>query len=340
MQYKFLTLLTFLTIINFEGCERLFRAPDMKRISVTSSYNIGDYEILVTDNGEYLYFGEYPQQIICKWNEELLKNELDKLKSDDNEVIYYNDEKYIKYITDDILNLGDDVLYYNLGYAAKSGDINYYKFEPILWRIISKDDTSLTLSSYNVLDGMYLMDLNNIYAYDEDNNKLFITDLINSENREDYKSKLEYFKCTYNVNTNEKVNYDDSDLRKWLNVYFYSIAFNDEEKEKMKCINDDDFVSLPKKEDIDETIKVFQATDYCISKGVSLGKIEFIHNAEYLLSDNDSYYRVNAEGIIGDSEFSFNTIFNTIHSYRFQNGEISNCYFQKEGIKPIIKIKI
>lgn len=335
MQYKFLTLLTFLTIINFEGCERLFQGKDIKRISVTSSYNIGEHEILVTEKGEYLYFGEYPQSIVLDEN---LENELNKLNLDNNEIGHYNNEKYIKYITDDALELYDNIEYYNTVKLANEGNIEYYKFEPILWRIISKDETSLTLASFNVLDGRYLMDLNNIYAYDENNKKIFVNDLFDVEEVEEFNKKLEYFKCSYNVNTNEKICYSNSDLKYWLNDYFYMTSFNDEEKEIMECVYDEDYVSLPSKEDVDSSIKVFQATDYCKSTGVKLARNnpELRYNASYLLNDNINFTRVNTEGVIESGGLPYQAIYTKY----YEDYGWEKVHFRKEGIKPVIKIKI
>ena len=147
---------------------------------------------------QYIYFGMYPQSIVTDSKTKIaLLNYTGPL----NERGYYeyNGEEYTK----KRVNLYSDSYLYSNG--AKPDNLNeeFFKVEPILWRIIDIDSAG----NYTLLADKAI----NTCVYDA----------------------FEY------PNNNATNNYEDSIIRRWINNDFYNIAFNDEEKEEVLITNVD-----------------------------------------------------------------------------------------------------
>lgn len=81
----------------------------------------------------------------------------------------------------------------------KRNTVHWFKFKPIKWRVLDESDDQLLLISEEVLDAMEF--------YNNEKEIRVINDI------EVYPNNWEY-----------------SNIRKWLNDYFYNLAFNEEEK--------------------------------------------------------------------------------------------------------------
>ncbi len=164
------------------------------------------YEI--SADGEYLYFGSYPQT----------------LKADDVTVTtapdangYYlgsDGEKYAKLTANFYSDTDTQYQVYNM----TNGETYYFKVEPIKWRILSKTDNTYTVVSDVALQGL---------AYQSN-----VKEVTNSLTSSTY-----YYVAddsgnivTYHDSNAYANNYDLSDLRDFLNNDFYNKAFTSSEQ--------------------------------------------------------------------------------------------------------------
>ena len=153
----------------------------------------GKEKPIYTREGNYIYFGEYPQTI----------------KADDVTITSIMDERGYY--------LGSDGFYYAAVTAAPcqsgykfstdanvtSGVVYYFKVEPIRWRILSESDgCAFILCDSIITSAAYQSDFKNKYT------------TANGAPTGTYANNYEY-----------------SEIRKWLNDNFYNTAFSDLEKE-------------------------------------------------------------------------------------------------------------
>ena len=179
-----------------------------------SIYSDIDIKSLRYPNDEFIIsFGSYPQSVV---SDEILKKHLSLLENGnhDGSVLEYDsnldgvNEKYLcKRVTNKFT--ADDGSKINYG-------INYFKFEPIYWRILSKEENRYTLFSINILDSQEWNSYEN-YTYVD---------------REEVRS-----------------NYEKATIRNFLNKYFYDLAFSEEEKSKIiKTTNENGLNSVLNKD--------------------------------------------------------------------------------------------
>lgn len=146
---------------------------------------------------DYIYFGSYPQSKVI---DETLITELKKNINIECDFGY------------------KDIEYNNELYRYTQN--NFYKFEPIKWKIINKIDDSVILLSDLVIDACQ-------YSYHSDTRYL-------SPNYEKIdKRDLDYILECDDIHSYiciEPNNYEFSEIRKWLNDTFYNTAFNTEQK--------------------------------------------------------------------------------------------------------------
>ena len=173
--------------------------------SITSDTEI--YSIWKENEGVIMFFGSYPQSLV---SEESLKKELSLLENGNvSGAILEHDfdkdgfkEKYLCY--ESKRQLRSDV-----GDKIKVG-INYFKFEPIEWRILSKDSDSYFLVSNRVLDAESRA----------------------TEGYKRYNRIIKKDEVVYN-------DYEVSFIRSWLNDYFLNAAFDIDEQNKILKIKVD-----------------------------------------------------------------------------------------------------
>ena len=172
-------------------------------VRIKSIWNLNEEKVIT--------FGCYPQSVV---SDDILKNELNSLAGGNisGRVLEYdsnNDgevEKYLCYETDQ-------------QFKAENGDkieigINYFKFEPIDWIVLGQDSTSYMVLSHRVLDAQYW----NRNGYEYEDPETFETEMI------------------YN-------NYENSEIREWLNNEFINTAFDQDEQSKIPTIVVDNSLS-------------------------------------------------------------------------------------------------
>lgn len=172
-------------------------------------------------------FGFYPQSIL---KDENIIKELNAIvgefsKDKWHPFEYYNDNERSNY------SYYYDVIYNNIKYRGvyqldyrpyylsqdhdSAGITNVYKlnriywfiYEPIEWLVVEEKEESIILLSDKALDSTHYYG-----PYDEND----------EDNKIDHNGGLGYLS-----------NYQLSSIRNWLNNYFYNLAFNDEEKNKI-----------------------------------------------------------------------------------------------------------
>lgn len=164
-------------------------------------------EIFEVDGKKYVNFGSYPQTHV---SDENLIAELDKLtETNENGYSEYNGEMYIKvtvspYHYGSYENEYGETVYYTYSDGAKiTYDPNYetsewFKVEPIKWRVLEENDNSIKVISELIL------------------------------NRYDYYSDTKFREI--GIETIYPNNYEYSYLRKFLNNNFYNSAFTVEQQ--------------------------------------------------------------------------------------------------------------
>ena len=258
----------------------------------------------------FLYFGTYPQTLVEATNENgLLDVSFNNLTW--NDYGYYNDgkaESYMFYKDIDIDNDGafDYRGVYFTNYRPKScntlssldnsyqddngyfiNTIYWFKYEPIKWNILKKENGKALIITDLILDSQHFYE-----KYDERSGAV------------DYQGNRTY-DCVY------PNNYMYSSIRKWLNETFYDIAFTELQKQiiqitkvdnspkttglepiystnKWCCPNTYDKLFLPSYEEFESVFSsdrqiVACVTDYAECQGMRKGK-EDIYNYYMLRS--------------------------------------------------------
>ena len=91
-------------------------------------------------------------------------------------------------------------------------NVYWFKYEPILWKIIKTDDNRVQLLSTSVLDGQAYCTI--------------------AERKKDQETDKSYYNTTPGDVPEETLatNYRYSNIRNWLNVDFYNVAFDEKQK--------------------------------------------------------------------------------------------------------------
>lgn len=140
-----------------------------------------------SNDGKTVTYGLYPQ---TKISDTTLISTLETLEVSSNGWYFYNGNYYHK----DVAKVYNNESYsFDDGTAIVNGSTYWYKCEPITWNILSNDGCSYYLVSSKLLDVQSF--------YQNYNNRVQNDTIIYSNN------------------------YEKSDLRDWLNDYFYNTAF-------------------------------------------------------------------------------------------------------------------
>ncbi len=203
-----------------------------------------------SEDGKYLYFGEYPQSRVT--DENLIKelnSSYDSLPSfaDDGEWDSYDyalkgAREFMWYIDVELSTNKYRGVYfteyrpYNVGTASSienarqddngyfTGNVYWFKFEPIKWRILSQNDDIALIMSDIILDSQaFQTDYNT--KYDETGKSIQYT----SHNG-----------APYGTYAN---NYKYSTIREWLNDDFYNGAFDDYERKSIRLTDVDNSIA-------------------------------------------------------------------------------------------------
>lgn len=154
---------------------------------------------LYTRDENYIYFGEYPQTL--KANDVTVSETVDARG-------YYlgsDGEYYAKVVADP----NGDGYKFSTDTAVTSGEVYYFKVEPIKWRVISEDgESALILCDLIIANGAYQSDSKYVPA------------------------DIENYTSANGAPDGAFANsYKYSDIRRWLNAEFYNTAFTDLEKQ-------------------------------------------------------------------------------------------------------------
>ena len=285
----------------------------------------GDAEIYEENGIKYVNYGSYPQTHV---GDETLIAELNKLiETNDRGYYEYDGKEYAKVIanpryygttssTDKYGNVQYYTYTYSDGSTINTGIVEWFKVEPIKWRIISENaDGSYQLYSEYILDA------------------------------------TKYYNDTYYRNINgvdiAANNYKYSNIRAWLNGYdgteykvsdytnkgFYNMAFKDNEKgaiitkevdnsasttfsstNKYACENTFDKMYLLSYQDMyngnygftDNESRYAQVTDYAKAVGACWNtSIEYLDNGYYWLRSPNYYNSDSASFVHSDGYVNF-----------------------------------
>lgn len=243
-------------------------------------------------NGDYLYFGWYPQTV---------KTADVTVGSTPESNGYYlgSDGAYYMRATATVTSDSENYADFKDGTSITEGTEYYFKMEKLKWRILTENyegsgnalivcDTIVDMVNYQ---SNYVYQNGYYYATDEDGT--ILTDPTATVGQG--------IDSQYRVYAN---NYEYSEIREYLNNAFYNTAFNDEEKSyivtttvdnslesimgrggQFVCENTEDNVFLLSLADVNNTIygfkdmnsgepkdmidtaKVFKVTDYCLATG-------------------------------------------------------------------------
>ena len=156
--------------------------------SSSESSSSSEVEPTIDEETNTVTYGIYPQTVV---DDETLLSSLNELTTPESNGWYlYNNEYYVKHAADPA-QIG--AYKFSNGNTIVKDTIYWYKCEPIVWDILSKNDNEYLLLSH------VLLDEHNFYDSTEDR-------IIDGQ--------------TIHAN-----NYEYSDMRSWLNNDFYNHAF-------------------------------------------------------------------------------------------------------------------
>ena len=108
-----------------------------------------ELEVYEENGYKYVNYGKYPQTHI---SDETLINELNKLTQTNSQGYYeYNEEEYYKIIATPF-NYDASKYIYSDGTIVEYNTIEWFKVDPIKWRILSTNDSSVLVLSEYILD--------------------------------------------------------------------------------------------------------------------------------------------------------------------------------------------
>ena len=213
----------------------------------------------LTIEGDIATFGEYPQTRVTDDN---LKATLFGIEVGADGYYTYEGIKYVKCTTKKPTSAN---MKWTNGDTIYDGSIEFFKVEPLQWYIVNKDADSnmMMLVSVKVLD---------THAWQ--------TQFEKENNIASYSGK--YITATGVPENTPVYDWQYSEVRSWLNGYFYDTAFNDNAKKSILKVNMpaekttsevavEQNVGLICYEDYEKyatTLKDPRATDFCRAQGV------------------------------------------------------------------------
>ncbi|MBR2972392.1 MAG: hypothetical protein IKC61_05650 [Clostridia bacterium] len=160
--------------------------------------------VIYIRDDDYILFGEYPQTI--KADDVIITDTQDSRG-------YYlgSDGFYYAKITATPL---DSAYTFSTGNTVTSGEVYYFKVEPIRWRILTTDGEKAFILCDSIIANL---------AYQSDYNLYYFA----------YDTEKNYYGTTANGAPNGTYanNYKYSEVRKWLNATFYETAFSELQRE-------------------------------------------------------------------------------------------------------------
>ncbi len=229
------------------------------------------WEFVIVREGNYIYFGEYPQTIKA--------DDVTITDTQDSRGYYLGSDGF--YYAKIIANQEHSDYVFSTGATITNGDVYYFKVERIRWRILSTDGEKAFILCDSIIASM---------AYQSDFT---------------YKVK-DYYYYTYYTTANGAPegtyanNYKYSGIRKWLNENFYNTVFTDLQRELILttevdnsikstgqsknpyvCVNTADKVFLLSFAEVtnsdyfeSDSSRQMQASDYSRATGIFMSKAE------------------------------------------------------------------
>ncbi len=276
------------------------------------------------ENGDYIFFGEYPQTI----------------KADDVTITTTTDSRGYYLGSDGNYYAAVTATPYTSGYTFTnnativSGTVYYFKVDPIRWRILSIDgETAFILCDSVIADMAYQSD----YTYDRSTDKYYTT----ANGAPD---------GTY-VN-----NYKYSDVRAWLNSTFYKTAFTELQREIILTTTVDNsaystgYSSNPNVcEDTEDKIFLLSCRDVTNSAyGFSFSRYEYdiarrMQASDYsramgvYMSTSSSYYG-NAYWWLRSPNFNYTFLALVVSDDGYVHDGHNNSY--SSGVVPALQIRL
>lgn len=270
---------------------------DQHKYEVLPKIEVADAEIYEVDGIKYVNYGSYPQTHV---GDESLVEELNKLTTINSRGYYgYNGQEYAKVTTTPYQygtykdSYGNTQYYtYGDGKTVIKNVAEWFKVEPIKWRIISENtDGSYQLCSEYLLDAISYCD----YAY-----------LRSIDGNDVYRNNYKYSNVRAWLNGYNGTDYMISD---YTNKGFYNRAFSDSEMVAIltievdnsdvpsniyACENTEDKIYLLSSQDmnncfLDRTSQCAKVSDYAKSVGAYWSvSAEYQNNGNYWL--RSTYY--------------------------------------------------
>ena len=195
-----------ITVLNqVDATDNLF--PEVEMHKVFTEYNE------TTDKTDsYIYMGVYPQSVVKNQNLILALNNTPRLNNSD--IVEYKNHRYLavtitnKYAGYRDWRISDERYPFYTGFEVNK--VEYFRIEPIKWKIIYQDSTTnnAMLIAQDILDCKPFLNVKNSTYREINGNLIYDT------------------------------NYEYSDIRNWLNNYFYKNAFSlDEQSYLLETLN-------------------------------------------------------------------------------------------------------
>lgn len=270
------------------------------------------YTVFEMDSKQYIYFGSYPQSVVY---DSSLKNELSKISSTNSRGYYeYGGNEYAK----KNVNANSSSYKYANGAQVNNYTTEYFKVEPILWRVLASDSSG----NYTLLAEQAI----NAHRYNE------------------------YWSGT-DSNGRYANNYQYSEIRTWLNDDFYNSVFKSMEKGAILTTNVDNSAATT-----DSTSNPYVCDN--TSDKVYLLSYKDYQNTSYGFSNNQSRYCKPTDYAIANGSYMYeggsydrncyywtrspSSTFSNIAWYVSINGTLDGDYVSSTGtsVRPSLSINI
>lgn len=256
-------------------------------LKLISKFNYLSYGDSNKKSNSNILFGTYPQSLVL--DRDLILKLEEVTEKNEKDYLTYNGKEYIR------VRFKDNRLVTLSGkeFVALSTNNYYFEVEPILWNVIYDGDERILISS-KVID---------FYPYN-----------------------ISHRDIQFDFEEIDENEYYFSDIRKYLNKYFYNIAFTEREKSKLVSpINDnsyEDRVTLLSLEIIDYVKEInVTSSDYC--KFIGCKELDDKYSVGYWLKTK------------GDAT----NLVKVVTNLGKKTSDL-NCHGIRYGVRPVINLKV
>lgn len=287
----------------------------------TSKLDYGKGTVYYND-GTVLYLGRFPRSEVDADLAATLENLYNNgsLAADGEYYSYEANEYCRKVVTNDYVDEDTDDAHFELFTQYKVGSVHWYKVEPVKWRLLNVQ------KSYAVL----------------------------------LSDELIYAMAYGNAETEKSWLWENSDLRNWLNGYFYNTAFSADEQKLLSLTESPcyyisnpgrikyeresvkDYIRVPEWREIrlpelfpDDLSRIAQVTDYARACGGACVSANAIVAYDKPVSEYEQYI---GSGIywLSDTEYNTNHVYIT---YEFGNTISYKYTVKNRTVRPVLTVK-